>query len=304
MLPPTTSIGDVHLTVADVTSAADFYRNVLGFRAAGSSGARTVFLSADGRYPYHVILTGDPGARPSPHRAAGLYHFAILLPTHKDLGSTLRHLVEVGWPLQGASDHGVSEALYLADPEGNGIEIYADRARGRWPRRDRDLVMPTRPLGIDELLAESEGGWEGFPSGSRIGHVHLRVADLKRSEAFYGGMLGFDVTVRTYPGALFLAAGGYHHHIGLNTWAGTDIPPASPEARGLRTFTIRLSDRAELGRLIRRVREAGVIVESAVDHGVRIAVTVRDPDGIGVMLAADVPGQNSWEDERIDPTTL
>lgn len=286
MLPPSTSIGLVHLTVGDLGRVLGFYRDTLGFTEAHRVGDRTVFLSATGSFPYHVGLTADPGVRSNQRRSAGLYHAAILLPSRADLGRMLRHLLEVTWPIQGASDHGVSEAIYFADPEGNGIEIYADRPRERWTITRDGLVMPTKAMDVDAVLAEGSGSWDGLPSATKIGHIHLRVSDLSRAEAFYSGIIGFEVTARTYPGALFFAAGGYHHHLGANIWAGTNLEQASPEVRGLRYFTIRLPDRAALADAVERIRRAELVLE-AVDHGVAPTISVRDPDGITVALTVD-----------------
>jgi catechol 2,3-dioxygenase len=289
-----TSIGFVHLTVADLAVTGAFYDEVLGFRLAHQAGP-TRYLSSDGNYPFHLVLTGQPGTCP-PRRSAGLYHFAILYPSREHLAQALRRLLDVGWPIAGASDHGVSEAIYLADPEGNGIELYVDRDRALWPIENSTLVMPTRSLQLEGLLALATGPWPGMARGTRIGHIHLRVSDLARAEAFYSGVLGFAVTVRGYPGALFFAAGGYHHHIGVNIWSGTHLVPSNPEAPGLRTFAVHLPDRAALAQVVRRVKLAGSPLESATNYGRSLACTLRDPDGIRVTLEADVPGAQGWHE--------
>lgn len=293
-LPDATAIGFVHLTVADLAVTGAFYNEVLGFRLAHQAGF-TRYLSSNGSYPFHLVLTGQPGKRP-PRRSAGLYHFAILYPSREDLAQALKRVLDVGWPIAGASDHGVSEAIYLADPEGNGIELYVDRDRARWPFEDSTLVMPTRPLQLDGLLALARGPWTGMAAGTRVGHIHLRVSDLAKAETFYSGMLGFAVTVRGYPGALFFAAGGYHHHIGANIWAGSHLAPSDPQAPGLRTFTVHLPDRAALAQVVRRIERAGSPLESATDYGRTVACTVRDPDGIQVTLEAEVPGGQGWQE--------
>ena len=293
-LPDATSVGFVHLGVTDLAVTGAFYDEVLGFRLAHQAGP-TRYLSSDGSYPFHLVLTGQPGARP-PRRSAGLYHFAILYPSRVALAHALKRVLDVGWPIAGASDHGVSEAIYLADPEGNGIELYVDRDRALWPIENSALVMPTRPLQIEGLLALATGPWPGMAQGTRIGHIHLRVSDLAKAEAFYSGVLGFAVTVRGYPGALFFAAGGYHHHIGVNIWAGSHLAPSTPEAPGLRTFAVHLPDRAALAQVVRRVQRARSPLESATDHGRSVACTVRDPDGIRVTLEADVPGGKGWQE--------
>lgn len=278
-LPPDTRIGLVHLTVADLVASSRFYQDVLGFSVAAPEPGRT-FLSASGETPVHLILTGNPEAKR--RRSAGLYHFAILLPTRQYLARVLRRLIDAGAPIEGASDHGVSEAIYLHDVEGNGIEIYADRPRERWPIRNGTLAMGTSALDIEGLLAADSRPWDGMP-GTRIGHIHLRVSDLARSEQFYVGLLGFEVMVRGYPGALFVSAGGYHHHIGLNTWAGTGIPPMTPDTAGLRYISITIPDEQARGDAVRRLRSAGVALDETADGPVR-GILARDPDGIGVLL--------------------
>ena len=283
MLPPDTSLGPVHLTVADFDAALGFYRDVLGFHVTDRAGAETAALSATGSPPFQIILTGKPGVQL--RRTAGLYHFAILLPSRGDLARALRHLVDARAPLEGASDHAVSEALYLHDLEGNGIEIYADRPREQWPVRGGTLAMGTKALDVEGLLALAARPWEGMPAGTRTGHVHLRVADLTRAEQFYASVLGFDVMVRGYPGALFLSAGGYHHHVGLNTWAGTGIPPMDPEGAGLHYFTLLLPDKDSKAAVLDRLRSAGAPLEDVREGPVRGWLT-RDPDGIGLMLAS------------------
>ena len=177
----------------------------------------------------------------------------------------------------------MSEALYLSDPEGNGIEIYRDRPREQWQYRDGAIQMSTEPLDLDGVLGElsREDAGAGMPAGTRMGHVHLNVADLTAAETFYSGALGFDVTVRGYPGALFVSAGGYHHHIGLNTWTGEGAPPPPPLSRGLRWFEIRLPGEAQLDAEEDRLRAAGFEPER-VDGG----VSVNDPSGNGVLLTA------------------
>lgn len=298
VLPPTASIGFIHLTVGDLDRVATFYKDVLGFKEAHRADDRTVFLSATGSYPFHVALTGDPKARPRQRRTAGLYHSAILLPTRADLGRFLRHLLKVEWPIQGASDHGVSEAVYFDDPEGNGIEVYADRPRERWTFLRDGLIMPTKPMDVDAVLAEGEGRWDGLLSDTKVGHVHLQVSDLARAETFYNKVIGFEVTVRAYTGALFFSVGGYHHHLGVNIWAGIDLTPASPEIRGLRYFTIRLPDREALADAVKRIRAAGVWAE-AYNHGSMLAVYARDPDAITVALTVDEDPQAAWTEEAV-----
>lgn len=259
-LPEGTHIGYVHLQVRDLGRSLAFYRDLLGFREIGREGA-TVLLSATGALPPMWVLTARLGARPKPPRTTGLYHVAIRLPTRRDLAQVFQRLLAHGWPFQGFSDHGVSEALYLPDPDGNGLEIYRDRPRDQWPWREGRLAMVTQPLDVEDLLREAEAGpAQGLPPGTDIGHVHLHVADLEEAEAFYCGVLGLEVTQRDYPGARFFAAGGYHHHVGTNIWAGRGAPPPPPDAVGLLAFTLVVPDEAAWAGVRDRARAAGVLL--------------------------------------------
>ncbi len=292
-LDPRTSVGHVHLTVRDLPGTLRFYRDVLGFREAWTDGGRTAYLSADGLYPFHLGLTQESEPPDAARARPGLYHAAFLLPTRRALARVVERLLSSGVMPDGASDHLVSEAVYLRDPEGNGLELYADRPRERWRRRGGQILMSTEPLDLDGLLAEAAGtggAWAGIDPGTRLGHVHLRVSDLARAEAFYHGVLGFDVVLREYPGALFLSAGGYHHHIGVNVWGSRGAAPRPAGGVGLRYFTIALPDRRELVRLVRRAEQLGVRIEAAYDHGLSETVSLRDGDGIGVVLAVDRDG--------------
>ena len=196
-----------------------------------------------------------------------------------DLAAALHRVAEGGGSLSGASDHLVSEALYLHDPEGNGIEIYRDRPREEWRYVHGRLQMSTLPLDLDGVISElpNDGAPGPAPVDTRLGHVHLNVADLAAAEAFYGGALGLDVTVRGYPGALFLAAGGYHHHVGVNTWAGGDRPP--PGGRGLRWFEVVMQSEGELSAAAGRLDAAG-FETTRDERGVHAA----DPSGNGVLV--------------------
>src|SRR5262245_57726816 len=282
-IDPGTSMGAVRLTVGDLDQARSFYRDAIGLTEFEPSNAIVRMSTADSSDGTVVELVGDPDAPPRPRGTSGLFHLAILVPSRPDLARALQRVAEAGWRLSGASDHLVSEALYTSDPEGNGIELYRDRPREEWPVRDGILRMDTLPLDLDGVLGElrREDANAPMPAGTRIGHVHLNVGDLAEAEAFYSGALGFDVTVRGYPGALFVSAGGYHHHLGLNTWAGEGSPPPPPGSRGLREFEIALpsveAGAAEEGRL----REAGF--EPTREDGI---VRVSDPSGNRVVLAS------------------
>lgn len=278
-IDPGTRMGALRLTVADADRVRDFYRDAIGLAELPSENGLTR-LGTDGEAI--VELAGDPDAAPRPRGTSGLFHLAILVPSRADLARALQRVAEAGWRLSGASDHLVSEALYLSDPEGNGIELYRDRPREEWPVRDGALRMDTLPLDLDAVLSElrREDAGAAMPPGTRMGHVHLNVGDLAAAETFYSGGLGFDVTVRGYPGALFVSAGGYHHHLGLNTWAGEGAPPPPAGSRGLRQFEIVLPGADQVAIEESRLREAGFEPERDGDR-----VLVSDPSGNRVVLA-------------------
>ncbi len=281
-----TTLGQVALTVRDLDRSVAFYQDTIGLVAERRPDG-TVLLGGAARLPPLLSLTGDPEATPRNPRQTGLYHFAILVPTRRDLALALVRLARAGGRLDGAADHLVSEALYLSDPDGNGIEIYRDRPREQW-RHDAggQLAMATLPLDLDGLVDELRDGQAEdlasapMPAGTRIGHVHLQVSELARTEEFYSGVIGFDVMVRAYPGALFLSAGGYHHHLGLNTWQSRGGQAPAPGSVGLRAFEVRLPDAASLADVLARVDAAGVAHEPAADG----ATLVRDPSGNGLLL--------------------
>lgn len=279
-LPSETNLGQVALTVANLDRSVRFYTETIGLAVIDHRATGAVLGVVGDAL---VSLVELPGARPKPPRTTGLYHFAILLPSRLGLARSLRHLVEARWPLQGAADHLVSEALYLADPDGNGIEIYRDRPRGEWTVIGDQVQMATDPLDVDGLFAElAQDGraWTGLPAGTTIGHVHLHVADLRQAEEFYCGLLGFDVMLRGYPGALFVAAGGYHHHLGLNIWAGAGAPPQPAGTAGLRHYTVLLPDSSSLKGVLDRLEQAQVPAEAYQDGWL-----VRDPSHNGLWLA-------------------
>jgi catechol 2,3-dioxygenase len=239
-LPADAHIGQVSLTVRDLDRSVTFYRDVLGCVESGTREQDTVSLGPSGGRVL-IELHERKDATAKPRRSAGLFHFAILVPSRAALGRSLRRLAEQRWPMSGAADHLVSEALYLDDPDGLGIEIYRDRPRDTWrASATGELAMATDPLDLESVHDEpgAEAPWQGLEAGTVMGHVHLHVPHLDTAEAFYGGRIGFEPTVRRYPGALFMAAGGYHHHLGLNTWAGIGAPPPPGNAVGLRSFTI------------------------------------------------------------------
>lgn len=241
-LPLDAHIGEVTLAVADVDRSLAFYVDLVGFTLLAREAGRAVVGASEGSRPL-IRLDEQPAAIPKPRRTSGLFHVAIRVPSRAALGRALRRLAERRWPLTGASDHLVSEALYLDDPDGLGLEIYCDRPRADWQVENGEVMMATEPLDLQAVGSEpgAERPWQGLDADTVIGHVHLQVSDLDRAERLYCGELGFTPTLRRYPGALFVAAGGYHHHVGLNVWAGRGAPAPPPRAVGLRSFTIEAS---------------------------------------------------------------
>lgn len=285
MLPATTHIGLVALTVADLERERRFYEEVLGFQLIGRS-ERQIWLGAadmEGqaeeptikKQPLLLLIEQAEAPRP-PSWSTGLYHFAILVPSRPALARSLAQLAASRYPLGGYADHLVSEALYLSDPEGNGIEIYRDRPRETWHWQNGQVAMATDPIDLRAMLTEGQAElekqpWRGLPAGTTIGHVHLRVADLRQAEHFYHQLLGLAVTARM-PGALFVSAGGYHHHLGLNTWESRGAPAPPEGSLGLRLFSIELPTQAEVERVAERLERERWPIER---HGEIIAV--RDP---------------------------
>lgn len=276
-LPAEVRPGRVRLQVAELERSRRYYEEVLGLRELERGDGRVV-LGAESGEPL-VELRERRGARPVPQRGRlGLYHFAILLPDRAALGRFLAHLQRAG-VYAGMSDHLVSEALYLRDPDGLGIEVYADRPRSAWRWQGGQLAMDTRPLDTEGVLAAGRGEpWKGMPAGTTMGHVHLHVGDLEAAAAFYHAALGLDAVVWSYPGALFLSAGGYHHHLGVNTWAA-GAPAAGEEDARLLDWEVVLPSRAD-------AEEAAASLEAAGYPVTRTAEGIRaeDPWGTAVRL--------------------
>jgi catechol 2,3-dioxygenase len=277
-IAPATALGAVHLTVPDLKRAAAFYEQRLGLaRRAGESNWRA--LGVGGRDL--VVLWEDREAKLS-RGTTGLYHLALRVPSRRELARTLAHLVATRTALSGASDHGVSEALYLFDPFENGIEIYRDRPREDWSYEHGALKMTTDPLDLEGLMAELEKRdeeWKGIAAETDVGHVHLHVADLAQAERFYVDVLGFRLT-SSYATALFFSAGGYHHHIGVNIWAGAGAPPPPPHSIGLHHFTVTLPGRADLASVKARLSAAHIETEEVGGA----SLMVNDPSSNRIVL--------------------
>lgn len=280
-LPDATHIGGVRLRVADLERSLVFYNRTLGFRTLHREGSRAALAAQNSDRPL-VELDEHTGARPAPRRGRlGLYHVAILLPDRPSLGAFVRHLGEIG-AHAGAGDHLVSEAFYLHDPDNLGIEVYADRPRNTWRRMGRELMMATDPVDVPGLVAAAGSAkWGGMPAGTTIGHVHLHVGDIARAAGFFSEALGFDRTVWDYPGALFLGAGGYHHHVGTNTWAGADATPPDASEAQLLEWSLVLPDEHGVAALAANLVNAGYALERSDDTP---DFVVRDPWGTPIRV--------------------
>jgi catechol 2,3-dioxygenase len=276
-LPDATHVGGVRLQVADLQRSIDYYTQVIGLRVLHRDPSTAALAAQGGDRPL-VRLHARPGTLPVPRRGAfGLYHFAILLPDRAALGRFIVHLARLG-VRAGSADHLVSEALYLTDPDGLGIEVYCDRPRASWRHVNRELAMATDPLDTAAVAAAGRGeAWTGAPAGTTIGHLHLHVGDLDQARRFFHDALGFAVTVWGYPGALFFGAGGYHHHLGTNTWAPG---PAATDAHArLLDWELLLPSAADTAAAALSLTAAGYAPQQ--QDG---ACTVADPWGTRLVL--------------------
>lgn len=279
-IDPATDLGPVSLTVSDLGRSIAFYTEAIGLTLL-AQGDGTATLGVAGQ-PL-LLITERAGARPWPREQrsyTGLYHFAILVPTRADLGRWVRHWLELGLPL-GQGDHIVSEALYISDPDENGIEVYCDRPREGWHWENGRVRMGGGPVDIRGLIEEAarEGApWSGLPAGTKIGHVHLQIGDIADGAAFYHDVLGFDI-VAGMQSALFVSAGGYHHHVGMNIWHSQGATPAPADMVGLRFFTVTMPSAEALQAVIARIEAAGIVYTRTDD-----VIAVRDPWGNIVLL--------------------
>ena len=281
VIHPDTRLGYVHLTVSDLARSLAFYQGSLGFQLHRCEGD-TAALGA-GRDDL-LVLTERPGAIRVPRRS-GLYHYAIRVPSRLELARSLENLIETDVRRVGGADHLVSEALYLEDPDGNGIEIYRDRPRSEWQYDNGMLRMATDPLDYRGILAELNGSparWAGLHPDTVLGHMHLHVSELAGATDFYERVLGFDLVTSVGGTASFLSAGGYHHHLAVNTWNGVGVPPPPRDAVGLRYFTVRLPDQEAVARLIGQLEAAGVPFETRQE-----GLFVRDPSQNCLLFTVD-----------------
>jgi len=277
-LPPGTSMGPVHLTVSDLARSLEYYRAAIGLEVLDEDGARASLGVGETRL---LVLVEERGARPAVGHT-GLYHFALLVPTRAALATWLAHAVRDRVRLVGLSDHFVSESLYLSDPDGHGIEIYWDRPREVWEGQVA-ARMTTLPLDVDNLLGELDdprsAPFDGLPAGTVMGHVHLKVAEIPATVAFYRDALGFGLMAQLGHQAAFLGAGGYHHHVGANTWESAGAPPPPPDAAALRQATVVLPDSAERDVVLERLERHGHAPQESAAGPV-----VRDPSGNALLL--------------------
>lgn len=277
-LPALTTVGAVHLTVADLARSLGYYQRAVGLMVLGRE-AGTASLGVEGREL--LVLVEERGARPAPGHT-GLYHFAVLLPERVDLARWLAHAARERVALDGLSDHFVSEALYLSDPDGHGIEIYWDRPRQMWEGQVAER-MTTLSLDVDSLLSElpdpALDQFDGLPAGTVMGHVHLKVARIPETIQFYRDTIGFALMAQLGPYAAFLSAGGYHHHLGANTWDSSGASPPAPGSAALRQATIVLPDRAARDRVVERLETAGDAVQET-----SAGPLVHDPSGNALVL--------------------
>lgn len=278
-LPDDTHIGSVPLQVSDLRRSIEYYEQVLGLRVHAQT-PDTAALAPHGDERALVRLHARDGVTPAPRRGAfGLYHFAILLPDRAALGRFAAHLSRLDVRV-GTADHRVSEAVYLWDPDGLGIEVYADRPRDAWEHEGGQLVMTTEPLDVSNLIAAGgQKAWDGMPAGTTMGHVHLHVGSLDAAEAFYHVALGFDKTVWNYPGALFFSAGGYHHHLGTNTWSPG--PSAGSDQARLLEWELVVPDGEGASDAARSVRAAGYAADDTADGW-----TTADPWGTRLRIVS------------------
>ncbi len=283
-LPAASRVGRVRLAVSNLKESVTFYTEIIGLLvvpAVHGQGPHLVRLGAQSGEDVLLELDGTPGIHAiGLRRRLGLYHTAFLLPTRDALSSFVQYLIRNGADFA-SSDHLYSEALYLTDPDGLSVEVYADRPRSQWTVEGNELVAAVNPLRLNELLSVAKGSWTGAPVGTTIGHVHLYVGDLDQARSFYHNTLGLDLMTWRYPGALFTSAGGYHHHVGLNVWAAGS-PPASRQDARLLFWELVLPGAEDVAHALASFEKAGYAVGISTSG----APMISDPWGINVLLAA------------------
>jgi len=279
-IPDNTKIQSIDLRVNDLEKSFNFYSDLLGFKEIETKD-NISFLSANGKEPYLIKLTEDKNSVQRPAHTTGLYHIAIRFPNRKELARVFLRLFNQQYKFQGFSDLLVSEAIYLADPEGNGIELYTDKPRSEWKWHIGEIQMETLPLNLSVLTDELEDreAWNGIHPETDIGHIHLNVSNLFKAEKFYNDILGFNITSSAYPGALFLSAGGYHHHIGVNTWNSNNGKTAPKNSTGLISFTVKIDDIKYLELLKEKAEKEGLLLSANSD-----SISIMDFDRNKIQL--------------------
>ncbi len=272
-------VQQIEINVQDIHRSLEFYTKAIGLRLLENTGNKASF-TADGKTPL-VIIKQPENVKPKQMRTTGLYHFALLVPNRKELGKVIQHLLDIGYPLQGASDHLVSEALYLSDPDGHGIEIYVDRPVDTWKWQDGEVDMNTVPMDVKAALAEAKHEtWKGLSSETIMGHIHLHVAEIKQIKQFYCDVLGFDIANSLYGDqALFLSSGGYHHHIGVNTWNGVGAKAPEKDSVGLHDFTIVIPNNEKMKMIEANLKQAEIPFENK-----GACLITEDPSGNKIQL--------------------
>jgi len=273
---PNTYVTNVEIKVSDLQRSLTYYQEVIGFKVLHQESHKAT-LTADGKTALLTIVQPET-VEEKTRFTTGLYHFALLLPSRRDLANVISHFHKNGVYF-GASDHDVSEALYLSDPDKNGIEIYADRPEDKWTWHSNQVHMVTEPLNIQSILAEGNDTWSGLPTGTVMGHIHLSVSNLTEAEEFYTRGLGFDIVTRYGTQALFISTGRYHHHIGLNTWYSENAPKLGEHQVGLKTFSLRLDNEQQVATMKENLRAIGAPVTDIAG-----GFQTEDPAGNKILL--------------------
>ncbi|WP_130807479.1 VOC family protein [Senegalia massiliensis] len=271
-------VTQIELKVEDLKRSLDFYKNIMGFKVLEEK-EKELILTIDGSTPIINLRQPKDVIKKIPKRT-GLYHFAILLPNRLQLGSFLKNIKEKNYPILGGANHEVSEAIYLQDPDDNGIEIYSDIDSSKWIWEDKKVQMSNRLLDYEDLLSQSENSrWIGMPEDAIIGHIHLHVDNLEKAKDFYVNGLGFDVVMEMGKSALFLSSGGYHHHVGLNIWNGTDVGPLPQNSVGMEYYTIKLPNKDMRKETINRLKKLNYKI---IEKGKK--VYTKDTSGNSIKL--------------------
>lgn len=285
-IPDNTKIQSVDLIIKNLERSLQFYNELLGFKIIERSDDKA-YLSSNGKYPYIVYLEGNPNVKPMDRHSAGLYHTAFRFPDRESLGKTFLHLHENNVKFYGFSDHIVSEAIYLGDPDGNGVELYVDKPKSEWEWQMGQIVMDTLPLNLNVItnaVKNRKEPWNGIDERTEIGHIHLRVTDLMKAEKFYSNLLGFNVTNSNYEGALFMSAGGYHHHIGTNIWSSANGTLLEENSLGLKSFTIKTGNSVYINEIKENAGKNGI--EYFETNKLQNGIHIKDFDDINVNLIA------------------